>query len=76
MQKRLHYSSLEINRRAEQLINHSDNRYRITVQIANRAKQRRGLEASEDLDDLPLKPVTRAIIEMSDEIAQPELLAD
>ncbi len=42
MQKRLHYSSLEINRRAEQLVNHSDSRYRITVQIANRAKQRRG----------------------------------
>ncbi|MCH9054490.1 DNA-directed RNA polymerase subunit omega [Parathermosynechococcus lividus] len=76
MQKRLNYSASDIMRRAEQLIQHSSNRYRITVQIANRAKQRRGLDASEDFDDLPLKPVTRAIIEMSDEIAQPELLAD
>lgn len=76
MQKHLNYSATDIMRRAEKLIQHSSNRYRITMQIANRAKQRQGLEATEDSADLPLKPVTRAIIEMSDEISQPEILAD
>jgi DNA-directed RNA polymerase subunit omega len=52
----------------------ASNRYRITVQVAKRAKQRR----FEDFDNVEeiMKPVLRAIIEMSDELTQPEIISD
>jgi DNA-directed RNA polymerase subunit omega len=62
-------------RRAEDLINAASNRYRITVQVANRAQRRRHDEF-DSLDDPKLKPVIRAIIEMSDELTQPEIISD
>ena len=62
-------------RRQEELINAASNRYRITVQVANRA-QRRRFEEFEAYDDPRMKPVLRAIIEMSDELTQPEIIGE
>jgi DNA-directed RNA polymerase subunit omega len=62
-------------RRAEDLINAASNRYRITVQVANRA-QRRRYEEFDNYEDPKMKPVIRAIIEMSDELTQPEIIGE
>ena len=62
-------------RRTEDLISAASNRYRSTVQVANRA-QRRRFEEFENLDDSKMKPVLRAIIEMSDELTQPEIIGE
>ncbi len=61
--------------RADELMLAASNRYRITVQVANRAKRRR-FEEFENLDDPMMKPVIRAVIEMSDELTQPEIIGD
>jgi DNA-directed RNA polymerase subunit omega len=61
--------------RSEDLINAASNRYRITVQVANRAKRRR-YEDFENNEDSIIKPVLRAIIEMSDELTQPEIIGE
>jgi DNA-directed RNA polymerase subunit omega len=61
-------------KRAESLIRHSSNRYLTTVRIAYRAKQRRFDDFDGLLDDSMIKPVQRAIIELSDEQDQPDLL--
>ncbi len=68
--------STQLNARAEELIRAASNRYRITVQIANRAKRRRYEEFEANFDDPTLKPVMRAIIELSDELNQPEIIID
>lgn len=75
MNKRSPFDSNQIMRRAEDLINAASNRYRITVQVANRA-QRRRFEEFDNLDDPKMKPVLRAIIEMSDELTQPEIIGE
>ncbi len=75
MSKRYTLDAAEGIRRAEELVAAAPNRYRITVQVANRAKLRRYDEA-DDYDDHFLKPIMRAIIEMSDELTQPEILSD
>lgn len=62
-------------RRAEDLISAASNRYRITVQVANRA-QRRRYEDFDAVDDHKMKPVIRAVIEMSDELTQPEIIGE
>ena len=56
--------SMELNRRAEQLITAASNRYRITVQVAQRAKRRR-YEDFDNPDEPLMKPVMRAVVEMS-----------
>jgi DNA-directed RNA polymerase subunit omega len=61
--------------RSEELIGAASNRYRITVQVANRAKRRR-YEDFENNEDAMMKPVLRAIIEMSDELTQPEIIGE
>jgi DNA-directed RNA polymerase subunit omega len=61
--------------RAEELIGAASNRYRITVQVANRAKRRR-YEDFENVEEAIMKPVLRAIIEMSDELTQPEIIGE
>jgi DNA-directed RNA polymerase subunit omega len=68
--------SSQLNARAEELVRAASNRYRITVQIANRAKRRRHEEFEANFDDPTLKPVMRAIVEMSDELNQPEIIFD
>ncbi|MBV8885339.1 MAG: DNA-directed RNA polymerase subunit omega [Chroococcidiopsidaceae cyanobacterium CP_BM_RX_35] len=65
----------QVMQRAEELISAASNRYRITVQVANRAKRRR-YEDFDNVDDPLMKPVLRAIIEMSDELTQPEIIGD
>jgi DNA-directed RNA polymerase subunit omega len=45
------------------------------VQVANRAKRRR-YEDFENNEDAIMKPVLRAIIEMSDELNQPEIIGE
>jgi DNA-directed RNA polymerase subunit omega len=68
-------SQTQIMHRAEELINAASNRYRITVQVATRAKRRR-YEDFDNIDDPIMKPVLRAIIEMSDELTQPEIIGE
>jgi DNA-directed RNA polymerase subunit omega len=75
MLKRPNIDPNQIMRRAEDLVAAASNRYRITVQVANRA-QRRRYEDFDNLDDPKMKPVIRAIIEMSDELTQPEIIGD
>ncbi|KGF71606.1 DNA-directed RNA polymerase subunit omega [Neosynechococcus sphagnicola sy1] len=75
MHKRNSLDTTQIMRRAEDLINAASNRYRITVQVANRAKRRR-FEEFDSLDDPMMKPVLRAVIEMSDELTQPEIIGE
>lgn len=60
--------------RSDELMSAASNRYKITVAVAKRAKQRR----KEDFDNIEevMKPVLRAIIEMSDELTQPEIISD
>lgn len=69
------FDGQQITRRTEDLIRAASNRYRITVQVANRA-QRRRFEDFEAFDDPRMKPVLRAIIEMSDELTQPEIIGE
>ncbi len=74
MQGRAGLSPKELAQRAESLIRHSSNRYLTTVRIAFRAKQRRFDDFDGLLEDSPIKPVQRAVIELSDEQDQPDLL--
>ncbi len=65
----------DVNHLAETLMNGAGSRYQITVQVAKRAKRFR----YEDFDNpnaSEMKPVIRAILEMSDELTQPELILD
>jgi DNA-directed RNA polymerase subunit omega len=75
MQKRNPVDSKQLMRRAEELISAASNRYRITVQVANRAKRRR-FDEFDSLDDPMMKPVIRAVIEMSDELTQPVIIGE
>ncbi|HEY9615378.1 DNA-directed RNA polymerase subunit omega [Pantanalinema rosaneae CENA516] len=75
MHKRPTFDSSQLMRRADDLISHASNRYRITVQVANRAKRRR-FEDFDNNEDSAVKPVMRAIIEMSDELTQPEIIGE
>ena len=74
--KRPTIETTQIMRRAEELIESSTNRYRMTVQVATRAKKRRHRDNVEDIDDYGIKPVMQAIIEMSDEMMQPEIIGE
>ena len=75
MLKRPVFDSAQIVYRSQELLAAASNRYRITVQVANRAKRRR-YEDFDSMDDPMMKPAIRAIIEMSDEITQPEIISD
>ncbi|NEQ34352.1 MAG: DNA-directed RNA polymerase subunit omega [Leptolyngbya sp. SIO4C5] len=75
LKKRSPFDTNQLMRRTEELIGAASNRYRITVQVANRA-QRRRFEEFDALDDPKMKPVLRAIIEMSDELTQPEIIGE
>ncbi|MEA5580616.1 DNA-directed RNA polymerase subunit omega [Nodularia harveyana UHCC-0300] len=66
----------QIMHRSEELISAASNRYRITVQVANRAKRRRYEDFDNPSEDVMMKPVLRAIIEMSDELTQPEIIGE
>ena len=64
----------ELAQRAESLIRQASNRYLTTVKIAFRAKQRRFDDFDGLLEDSMIKPVQRAIVELSDDQDQPDLL--
>lgn len=69
--------SADLMRRVEDLMDASSNRYRITVQVANRAKRRRYEDNQDDVvDEGRLKPIMRAVIEMSDELTEPEIIGE
>jgi DNA-directed RNA polymerase subunit omega len=68
-------NSAEIVDKTDKLMNAAPNRYRIVVQVARRAKRRR-FEDMEGIDIPMIKPVLRAVLEMSDELTQPEILRD
>nr|QCI05301.1 putative DNA-directed RNA polymerase subunit omega [Compsothamnion thuyoides] len=61
--------------KTEDLLALAKNRYKITVQVANRAKRRK-YEDIDIIDDPLNKPIIKAILEMVDEIKQTELLND
>lgn len=67
--------SSDITYKTEELLEATTNRYKITVQVANRAKRRK-YEDVDIIDDSQVKPVIRAILEMVDEITQPEIISD
>jgi len=75
MHKKSAFDSSQIMFRADELMNAASNRYRITVQVANRAKRRR-YEDADNFDDPVMKPPIRAIIEMSDELTQSDIIGD
>nr|YP_010170918.1 DNA-directed RNA polymerase omega chain [Chondria tumulosa]QSD57059.1 DNA-directed RNA polymerase omega chain [Chondria tumulosa] len=64
-----------INYKTEEILELAQNRYKITVQVANRAKRRK-YEDIDIVDDHINKPIIKAIIEMVDEIIEPEILHD
>ena len=64
----------DLAKRGESLIRQSSNRYLTTVRIAFRAKQRRFDDFDGLLEESSVKPVQRAIVELSDEQDQPDLL--
>lgn len=68
-------TSNQILYKTEELLNNSKNRYKITMQIANRAKRRK-YEDIDIIDDPHIKPVIRAILEMYDEITQKEIIRE
>nr|YP_009396761.1 putative DNA-directed RNA polymerase subunit omega [Ophidocladus simpliciusculus]ARW65947.1 putative DNA-directed RNA polymerase subunit omega [Ophidocladus simpliciusculus] len=61
--------------KTEELLHLAKNRYKITTQVANRAKRRK-YEDIDIIDDPINKPIIKAIIEMVDEITEPEILQD
>ena len=76
MKKKQHViPSLEILYKTEELLDAASNRYRITVQVANKAKRKR-YEDIDILDEFKVKPVIRAILEIAEEISQPEIITE
>lgn len=67
--------STQVMYRTSDLLRAATNRYRITVSVANRAKRNK-YEDFDNIDDVHMKPVIRAIIEMSDELTQPEIIGE
>lgn len=74
MLKRPSLDTSQLMRRSEDLIAAASNRYRITVLVAKRAQQFRRREELDSLDEPKLKPVIHAIVDMSDELTQPEII--
>jgi DNA-directed RNA polymerase subunit omega len=75
MYKKPPFDPSQIMYRTEELLKAASNRYRITVQVAHRAKRRR-YEDFDNIDEPIMKPALRAIIEMSDELTQPEIISE
>lgn len=78
MQKNYYKNKIDlkdITYKTEELLDIIDNRYKVTIQVANRAKRKK-YEDVDIIDDPLNKPVIKAIIEMVDEITEPEILED
>ncbi len=61
--------------KTEELLELAQNRYKITIQVSNRAKRRK-YEEIDIIDDPVNKPVIKAIIEMVEEITEPKIIED
>lgn len=70
-----HIDSYKITYKTEELLEASENRFKITVKVAERAKRRK-YEDIDIIEDPLIKPVIRAILEMVDEITQPEIISE
>nr|YP_009394078.1 putative DNA-directed RNA polymerase subunit omega [Rhodomela confervoides]ARW62640.1 putative DNA-directed RNA polymerase subunit omega [Rhodomela confervoides] len=78
MNKYLEYTKIDlqyITYKTEELLEIAQNRYKVTIQVANRAKRRK-YEDIDIIDDPINKPIVKAIIEMVDEITEPKILKD
>lgn len=64
----------QIRYKTEELLIVAQNRYKVTIQVANRAKRRK-YEDIDIVDDPLNKPIIRAILEMVDEITQSEIIS-
>lgn len=72
------YNSIDLHHityKTEELLEAADNRFNITIKVANRAKRRK-YEDADIVEDPMVKPVIRAILEMVDEITQPEIIGE
>ena len=67
--------SHKITYKTEELLEASGNRFKITIKVAERAKRRK-YEDVDIIEDPLIKPVIRAILEMVDEITQPEIICE
>ena len=67
--------SHQITYKTEELLFASNNRFDITIKVAERAKRRK-YEDIDILEDPLIKPVIRAILEMVDEITQPQIISE
>ena len=69
------FDSVDLMYRSQQLLSTASNRYEITVAVARRSK--RYLRKEQNNFEGPIiKPTIRAIIEMSDELTEPEILGE
>jgi len=68
-------NSNEILYKTEELLDAASNRYKMTIQIANRAKRRRYKDI-DLVEYLRIKPISKAILEMADEISQLDIVGD
>lgn len=71
----IHIESHKITYKTEELLEESGNRFKVTVKVAERAKRRK-YEDVDIIEDPLIKPVIRAILEMVDEITQPEIICE
>ena len=67
--------SHQITFKTEELLFASDNRFNITIKVAERAKRRK-YEDIDILEDPLMKPVIRAILEMVDEMTQTQIIRE
>ena len=67
--------SHKLTYKTEELLYASANRFNITVKVAERAKRRK-YEDIDIIEDPLIKPIIRAILEMVDEITQPEIIGE
>nr|YP_010904224.1 DNA directed RNA polymerase subunit omega [Catenella fusiformis]WCH57475.1 DNA directed RNA polymerase subunit omega [Catenella fusiformis] len=75
MSKHKTIDSNQIIYKTEELLESSDNRYKMTIQVAHRAKRRK-YEDIDIVEDPLIKPIIRAILEMVDETTQSEIIGD
>nr|YP_009393472.1 putative DNA-directed RNA polymerase subunit omega [Bostrychia simpliciuscula]ARW62034.1 putative DNA-directed RNA polymerase subunit omega [Bostrychia simpliciuscula] len=72
------YSKIDlkyITYKTEELLSLANNRYKITIQVAKKAKRHK-YENVDIIDDPINKPIIKAIIEMVDEMTEPEIIGE
>lgn len=72
------YTKIDLQKiiyKTEELLELAQNRYKITIQVSNRAKRRK-YEEIDIIDDPINKPIIKAIIEMVEEITEPKIVEE